>query len=301
MTLPDPIQLAGPAFILLILVEIIAARLLDRDQYELRDTAASLTMGFVNGIELLFAASLLYTVLSFIYSFRLFDIGYRWWAFALLFFAEDFCFYWFHRLSHEHRLWWAVHVNHHSSQHYNLSTALRQPWFGTVALIWLPWLPLALLGFPVPMILFQKAVNLVYQFWIHTELIGRLPRWVEAVFNTPSHHRVHHASNPRYLDANYGGTLIIWDRLFGTFIAEEAIEPCRYGIVRNIGTFNPLKIALHEWIGLVRDVAGAPGWRIRLGYLFGPPGWRPDGSGRTSATIKAEWRERQTAKDNFTA
>ncbi len=292
MTLPDPIQLAGPAFILLLLVEILAAHRLGRDIYELKDAAASLTMGFVNGIELLITTSLLYVVLSFVGQWRLFDIGYEWWAFVLIFFAEDLCFYWFHRLSHEHRIWWAVHISHHSSQHYNLATALRQPWFGSIALIWLPWVPLALIGFPVPMILFQKAVNLVYQFWIHTELIGRLPRPIEAVFNTPSHHRVHHASNSRYLDANYGGTLIIWDRLFGTFIAETEAEPCRYGIIRNIGSFNPLVIALHEWRSLVLDLIAARGWRARAGYLFGPPGWRADGTGRTSAILKAEWQQR---------
>jgi len=292
MTLPDPIQLAGPAFILLLLVEILAAHRLGREIYELKDAAASLTMGFVNGIELLVTTSLLYVVLTFVEQWRLFDIGYQWWAFVLIFFAEDLCFYWFHRLSHEHRIWWAVHVSHHSSQHYNLATALRQPWFGSIALIWLPWVPLALIGFPVPMILFQKAVNLVYQFWIHTELIGRLPRPIEAVFNTPSHHRVHHASNARYLDANYGGTLIIWDRLFGTFIAETDVEPCRYGIIRNIGSFNPLVIALHEWRSLARDLIAAPDWRARAGYLFGPPGWRADGNGRTSAILKAEWRQR---------
>ena len=294
MTLPDPIQLAGPAFILLVLIEIIAARWFARDAYELKDAAASLTMGFVNGIELIFAGGVLYAVFSAVGQWRLFDIDYRWWAFLLLFFAEDLCFYWFHRFSHEHRVWWAVHVSHHSSQHYNLTTALRQPWFGTVALIWLPWLPLALIGFPVPMILFQKAVNLVYQFWIHTELIGRMPRWFEAVFNTPSHHRVRHASNPRYLDANYGGTLIIWDRLFGTFIGESEEEPCRFGIIRNIGSFNPFHIVTHEWRNLFRDLITAPGWRTRLAYLVRPPGWNPDGSGRTSAILKAEWQQNKS-------
>jgi sterol desaturase/sphingolipid hydroxylase (fatty acid hydroxylase superfamily) len=296
MTLPDPVQLAGPAFILLVLIEIVAARWLGRESYELKDAAASLMMGFVNGIELIIAGAVLYAVFTAVGHWRLFEIGYQWWAFLLLFFAEDLCFYWFHRLSHEHRIWWAVHVSHHSSQHYNLTTALRQPWFGTVALIWLPWVPLALIGFPVPMILFQKALNLVYQFWIHTELIGRLPRWFEAVFNTPSHHRVHHASNARYLDANYGGTLIIWDRLFGTFIGETADEACRFGIIRNIGSFNPFHIVTHEWRNLFRDLAAAPDWRTRLAYLVRPPGWRPDGSGRTSAILKAEWRQQTREK-----
>ncbi len=149
-----------------------------------------------------------------VHHFALFDFGFQWWAFALIFFAEDFIYYWFHRLSHEHRFWWAAHVNHHSSCHYNLSTALRQTWTGNVAGTFLLWMPLALIGFPPELIVFQKGVSLVYQFWIHTEAVGRLPRPVEWFFNTPSHHRVHHATNPRYLDRNYAGILIIWDRLF---------------------------------------------------------------------------------------
>ncbi|RMD89524.1 MAG: sterol desaturase family protein, partial [Alphaproteobacteria bacterium] len=126
-------------------------------------------------------------------------------------------------------------------------------------------------------------------FWIHTETIGRLPRWFEAVFNTPSHHRVHHATNPRYLDSNYAGTLIIWDRLFGTFVPEDETEPCRYGIVRQLGTFNPLKVAFHEWIGILRDLFRARSLRELAGYLFGPPGWSPDGSRLTSDLLKARW------------
>jgi sterol desaturase/sphingolipid hydroxylase (fatty acid hydroxylase superfamily) len=295
MDLPDPIQLASPIFILLILIEILAVRRLGRGKYTARDSVASISMGVVNGAERLIEGSVLYLIFSFVHRFRLFEIGYAWWSFVLLFFAEDFCFYWYHRLAHEHRVWWMVHVVHHSSQHYNLSTALRQPWINTIGLTWLPWLPLALLGFPPLMIFFQMALNLVYQFWIHTELIDRMPRWYEAIFNTPSHHRVHHAANPRYLDANYGGTLMIWDRLFGTFIGEEKTEPCRYGLVRNIDSFNPLKIALHEPVSLIRDIRAATSWRARLGHLFGPPGWQPDGTGRTSAVIKEEWRRAAAA------
>jgi hypothetical protein len=138
------------------------------------------------------------------------------------------------------------------------------------------------------MVLFVGGLNLIYQFWIHTELIGKLGP-IEWIFNTPSHHRVHHATNPRYLDANYAGALIVWDRMFGTFVPEVDEEKCRYGIVKNLGTFNPLVISFHEWIGIAKDLASAKSGREVLGYLFGPPGWSPDGSRMTSKMIKERW------------
>jgi len=213
-------------------------------------------------------------------------------AWVVLFFLDDFTYYWFHRISHECRFWWAAHVNHHSSQHYNLSTAIRQSWSSVVVGTWMPWIPLAWIGFPPTMILTAQGFNLFYQFWIHTETVDRLPRWFEFWFNTPSHHRVHHASNPRYLDRNYGGVLIIWDRLFGTFVEESRDEKVRYGIVHNIDTFNPVRIAFHEWIAMLRDLLAARSLREAVAVVFGPPGWRADGRGATSAAIRAEWAAR---------
>ena len=206
-----------------------------------------------------------------------------------IFFLEDLTYYAFHRLSHERRIWWAAHVNHHSSQHYNLSTALRQTWTGGIAGTWALWLPLAWLGFSPAQIAVQQGISLVYQFWIHTEAIGRMPAWFEAVFNTPSHHRVHHARNPRYLDRNYAGILIIWDRMFGTFQPELDEEKCRYGIVKNLGGFNILRVAFHEWIAIGKDLAGSRSPREVLGYVFGRPGWSPDGSRETSEVLRAQW------------
>jgi sterol desaturase/sphingolipid hydroxylase (fatty acid hydroxylase superfamily) len=284
--LPDPVVLAIPAFIGLALLEILVARLRGSASYELRDTAASLSMGLINLVQGILFAGLIWSSLEACYRIRLFDVPVTWWSWGLLIFAEDLTYYWFHRLSHEHRIWWAAHVNHHSSQHYNLSTALRQTWTGNLAFTWVLWLPLALAGFPPALIIFQRGVNLVYQFWIHTEQVRRLPAWFEAVFNTPSHHRVHHATNPEYLDRNYAGIFIIWDRLFGTFAPERDAEPCRYGIVKNIGSFNPLIIAFHEWADLIRDAVAARGWRARLGHVFGPPGWTPDGRGQTADAIR---------------
>jgi sterol desaturase/sphingolipid hydroxylase (fatty acid hydroxylase superfamily) len=287
----DPVTLAIPVFVLAIVAEITLARAGKlRARYEVRDTAASLAMGLGSNLAGLLVGGLVLAASVWVYQHRLFDIPMTAiWAWAAVFLLEDLTYYAFHRISHERRFWWAAHVNHHSSQHYNLSTALRQTWSGGVAGTWLLWLPLSLLGFPPAMVAIQKGVSLIYQFWIHTEAIGKTPRWFEAVFNTPSHHRVHHARNPRYLDRNYAGVLIVWDRLFGTFQPELDAEPCRYGIVRNLATFNPLRIAVHEWWGMVADLWNARTWRDAAGYLFGPPGWSPDGSRETSAMLKAQW------------
>ena len=288
----DPVTLATPAFILLVILEIVLGRMkAAKAYYEAKDTAASLAMGFGSTIAGALTGGAIVAASLWIYQHRLFNIPMTAiWAWVALFFLEDMTYYWFHRISHERRFWWASHVNHHTSQHYNLSTALRQTWTGQVAGTWLLWLPLSLLGFPPGMVAIQKGVSLVYQFWIHTETIGRLHPAFEAVFNTPSHHRVHHARNPRYLDRNYAGILIIWDRMFGTFQPELDEEPCRYGIVKNLGDFNILRAAFHEWIGLGQDLLRYRSPREALGYLFGPPGWSPDGSRETSAMIKARWR-----------
>jgi sterol desaturase/sphingolipid hydroxylase (fatty acid hydroxylase superfamily) len=293
----SPVTYAVPLFVLLILGEIAFARIRRKGDevgdvvYEATDTRTSLLMGLGSNIIGTLTVGLSIPAILYAWEHRLFDIPMTAiWAWVLLFFLEDFTYYWFHRLAHERRFWWASHVNHHSSQHYNLSTALRQQWTGNLSGTWLLWLPLGFLGFPPAMIAIQGGVSLVYQFWIHTEVIGKMPRWFEAVFNTPSHHRVHHARNPRYLDSNYAGILIIWDRLFGTFVNEEQADPCRYGIVRNLGDFNILRVAFHEWAGLFKDVLSARSPREVIGYLFGPPGWSPDGSRQTSKMLKAQWQ-----------
>ncbi len=290
--LPDPVAFAIPAFMLLILAEVWWSHRRDPQNYELRDTAASLAMGLGNFALGIAYGGIVYGATKWVWRYRLADLHATWWVYVLLVLTEDFIYYWFHRLSHEHRVWWAAHVNHHSSQHLNLSTALRQSWTGNLAFVWVLWLPLAWIGFPPGLIAFQKGISLIYQFWIHTEAVTRLPAWVEFVFNTPSHHRVHHASNARYLDRNYAGILIIWDRMFGTFVAESGDEPCRYGITHNLATFNPLRIAFHEWMAMARDVVRARSWRARAMYVLGPPGWSEDGSRHTSDEIRSAWRAR---------
>jgi sterol desaturase/sphingolipid hydroxylase (fatty acid hydroxylase superfamily) len=286
----DPVATAVPLFAVLVIAEMLATRAgRIKATYEARDTAASLLMGFGNLVAKLLTGGVGVAATLWAHEHALFDIGWVWWAWPVAFLAEDFCYYWFHRISHERRWFWASHVIHHSSRHYNLSTALRQTWSGTVSMTFLFWLPMAFLGFEPAMIAFFSGLSLVYQFWIHTEAIDRLGP-LEAVLNTPSHHRVHHATNPRYLDANYAGVLIVWDRLFGTFVEEDPAEPPRYGIIANLSTFNPVRIALHEWVAMAKDVWRARGWRERLGFVLGPPGWTPDASRDTSASLKAAWR-----------
>ncbi len=152
------------------------------------------------------------------------------------------------------------------------------------------------MGFPLGMLALVGGINLVYQFWIHTEAIGKLPRWFEAVMNTPSHHRVHHATNAKYLDANYAGVFIVWDRMFGSFVEEDIAEKPRYGIVKNLATFNPVTVAFHEFIGIAKDLKSARSLREIVGYIFAPPGWSPDGSRETSDSIKARWAQYRSAQ-----
>ena len=268
-----------------------------RGHYEWRDTLASIGMRLGNYTTNVLLAGVAVAMFAFFYEHKLFEISAASpLAWVALFFLDDFAYYWFHRASHECRFWWAAHVNHHSSQHYNLSTAIRQPWTGVLVGTWAPWFPLALLGFPPEMIFTMSGFSLLYQFWLHTEAIRRMPRWYEYLFNTPSHHRVHHASNPGYVDRNYSGTLMVWDRLFGTFAAERDEEPCRYGLIKNIDTFNPIKIAFHEWAAMARDVSSARSPREAFKYMFGPPGWRPDGQGPTADNLRAAWRAEQEAR-----
>lgn len=285
----DPVALAVPFFVIGIACEMIFVRWRGKtDTYEVRDTAASLFMGIGSIIVLGLTAWIAVDATIAVYEARLFDIGWSWWSMVLCFLGSDLIYYWGHRLCHERRIWWAFHVPHHSSQHFNLATTLRQEWTANLALIWITKLPLLFIGFPPAMLALFAGIIGVYQLWIHTEQVGKIGP-LEWVLNTASHHRVHHATNPRYLDSNHGGVLIIWDRIFGTFVEECEEEPCVYGIVTNIDTFNPLRIVLHEYVAMARDIWNARSWIEVVGYIFGPPGWSPDGSRLTSRDIKGNW------------
>ena len=294
----DPVAYAIPGFVVLVLLEMVWARYRRPEAYEPKDTLTSLAMGLGSTVAgLLFGGAVL-AFFVWLYQFRIFDFGAEWWtvwwAWPLCFVLDDLSYYWFHRLAHRVRFMWASHVNHHTSQHYNLSTALRQTWTGVFALNFAFSAPLVLLGFHPVMIAVVSGFNLIYQFWIHTEAIGRMPRWFEAVMNTPSHHRVHHAVNPLYLDRNFAGVFIVWDKLFGTYEPEVDEHRPRYGIVKQLGSFNLLWVAAHEWIGIARDVWHAP-WGHKLSYALREPGWSHDGSRKTSATIRTEWEARQAS------
>jgi sterol desaturase/sphingolipid hydroxylase (fatty acid hydroxylase superfamily) len=293
--MPDPnfpniILYAIPFFVIAMLLEVYVTIKQGIKTYDPKDAFSSIAMGLGNVFLGFFSKALVLLAFLFIYqNFRLFTIPIAWWSFVLIFFADDLAYYCFHRISHECRLFWASHVVHHSSQHYNLSTALRQTWSGGfyTFIFWL-WLPL--LGFHPGMIMLQMSISLLYQFWIHTETIEKMPKWFEAVFNTPSHHRVHHGSNPLYLDRNHAGILIIWDRFFGTFQPELKDEKVVYGLVKNIDTYNPVKIAFTEWIDMFKDVFfSRKSLKSRLLYLFKPPGWRHDGTGQSSDDLRNEW------------
>jgi sterol desaturase/sphingolipid hydroxylase (fatty acid hydroxylase superfamily) len=291
----NPLEYAVPGFVALVALEMLWARRRNREAYEPRDTLISLAMGLGSNVSGLLTAGAVGALYLWIWQFRAFEIGWAWWAWGLCFVLDDMAYYWFHRFAHRVRFMWASHVNHHSSQHYNLSTALRQTWTGTIALGFLFRIPLLLIGFHPGMIFFCAGLNLIYQFWFHTEAIGKCPRWFEAVMNTPSHHRVHHATNPLYLDRNYAGVFIVWDKLFGTFQPELESERIHYGIVKQLGSFNLLWVAFHEWIGIARDLGSAP-WGSKLGYVWRPPGWTHDGSRDTSDAIRERWLERQEAQ-----
>jgi sterol desaturase/sphingolipid hydroxylase (fatty acid hydroxylase superfamily) len=238
--------------------------------YERKDTVASLSMLVGSVAVNLATMSALDRLNRRLFKRRISAIGSRRGSLLGAMVLWDFLYYWEHRFMHVIRVFWAHHVSHHSSERYNLSTALRQPW-SSFLMQWV-FVPMPLLGFPAAKVRRAAQLNLLYQYWIHTEVVDRLPAKAEAILNTPSHHRVHHGANRQYLDKNYGGILIVWDKLFGTF--EPEVRRVKYGLTKNISTFNPVRIAYHEFASLARDVARARSWRERVRYIFGRPGWQ---------------------------
>jgi len=272
------IFIAIPMFVLFLVIEAVSYRLRPEDDelgYAMQDTVTSLSMGIGSRIWGLLWDVAALLGLSAAYALTPLRIDmHSPWAWVALLVAEDLCYYCFHRASHRVRLFWASHVVHHSSQYYNLSTALRQEWTGLGTFVF--WVPLALVGFPVWAIYLQQSISLIYQFFLHTERIQLLPRPIELVLNTPSHHRVHHGVNDQYLDKNYAGIFIVWDRMFGTF--EPEVERPRYGITKQLSTFNPFRVGFHEWYVMGHDVRHATRFRDKVGYVLRNPGWQPSAS-----------------------
>jgi sterol desaturase/sphingolipid hydroxylase (fatty acid hydroxylase superfamily) len=277
----DPVLFAIPFFLLLLILEWTAARKLEHIEagrspsgaFHTRDSWASINMGLVSIATTAawkFVALLGYAAIyAYLAPWHLPSTAWYTWVIAIL--GVDLSFYTYHRIAHRVRLIWATHQSHHSSEYFNFATALRQKWNNSGEILMWVWLPL--LGVPPWMVFASWSVNLIYQFWIHTEHIGKLWRPVEFVFNTPSHHRVHHGMDPEYLDKNYGGIFIIWDRLFGSFQPELA-RP-HYGLTKPVNTFNIWKLQTHEYAAIARDVRSTPRWRDKMAYIFGPPGWEP--------------------------
>jgi sterol desaturase/sphingolipid hydroxylase (fatty acid hydroxylase superfamily) len=285
-----------PLMVLFALAEALWLRYRGRQAYAWRESAASLGVAIGQRVAGLATAGMMVGTLLLLWQHRVFTLPLNNpLSLPALFLGVEFFYYWHHRISHESRWFWASHAVHHSPQHFNLSAAYRLGWTGAASGAALFYAPLVLLGFHPAAVFATLTLNLLYQFWLHTTLVPTLG-WFDKIFNSPSNHRVHHGVNPRYLDTNYGGVLIVFDRLFGTYMAERADEPVRYGLVKQLNSYNPFVIALHEWFAILRDLRKARSWSDALGYLFARPGWRPDGKGQTSADLKRAAHAAQTTR-----
>ena len=268
----NPIVLSIPIFFILIGIELLIERFTNKDLYRFPDAIANISCGItsqLSGLFLTFLGIGIYTILF--EQFAFFHLQATWYYWIILFLLVDLAYYWGHRMSHEVNLFWGGHVVHHQSEEYNLSVALRQSSLQTV------WtfafnLPIALLGFDPMHFVLVSAFNTLYQFWIHTETIGKMG-WFEYVFNTPSHHRVHHGRNPKYIDKNHAGSLIIWDKMFGTFQPEE--EKPTYGITKPINSWNPVFANVSHYVEMSKDLKRISSWSDKFKYLFMKPGWMP--------------------------
>lgn len=272
----NPVILSIPIFLVLIGAEVIYDRIKNRRMYRLNDAVTNISCGIVEQITGLFAKVFTVAAYHLVYTqLALFEIPNTWVFWLLAFLGVDFFYYWAHRMSHQVNFMWLGHVVHHQSEDYNLSVALRQSTFQKVFTFYF-YFPLAVLGFPTEWFLLIAAYNLLYQFWIHTEVIGNLGPF-EYIFNTPSHHRVHHGRDPKYIDKNHGGSLIIWDRLFGTFQKEEEVPT--YGITKPTATFNAVYANFKPFQELWAEMKQLPGWKNKLMLAIKPPGWWPESMG----------------------
>lgn len=277
-----------PFMVILIVAELLFSHFYNRKLYTKGDIFINLvctSWNFLN--DLLFRGVTLF-VLIWVNSFQIFEFSHNgivYWL--LLFLAEDLSYYVLHCADHYVRLFWATHSTHHSSEKFNLTVAIRssvfQPFYR-----FLFFMPIALLGFDALDIVFMYAATQVYGFWVHTEVVGKLHPIFEYIFVTPSHHRVHHASNTKYLDSNMGMVLIIWDRIFGTFVEEDENEPVKFGLTQNVESFHPFKVVFFEWKNLLLDIKKAPSILLKLNYIFKPPGWSHDGSKKTTSQLRKE-------------
>ncbi len=293
------ILLSTPFYLIIIGLEILLSNIQRTHNYTIRNTVQNVYLMLVNScIDLLFRSIYIGIIFTFFFNHRILSIGTGWYYWVLLFIAEDFMYYWLHRVDHFCRLFWATHVTHHSSEKYNLTVGFRssvmEPLYRFVYFI-----PLAACGFKPWDIAFVYSATQIWGILVHTEKIKSMG-WLEYILVTPSHHRVHHASNPKYLDKNMGMFLIIWDKLFGTFqpeLPEEAYQPIKYGLTKPLEKETPLSLIFHEWNHLVKDISRKDiTWKERWKYLFNPPGWSHDGSRLTSKQLRE--KETHSKKEN---
>lgn len=265
---PQLIMWAVPLMIFFTVVEYLVSRWQHRDDiYDHKELRGSVLIGLGNLASNYFTKLLLFSLTVFLYNLIPWRQHFVWWMFFPCYIIHDFCSYWAHRMSHEQRIWWATHVPHHSANHYNLAVSFRLSWIQQLKILF--FVPVILLGFH-PLIFFVvNQVAVLFQYWVHTEYIGRLHPWIEYIFATPSNHRVHHGSQEKYLDKNYGATFIIWDRIFGTYVPEQ--ERPVYGLTTPIYSANPFYLVFHEVVDIIKDVRSARSWRQRLWYIFGSP------------------------------
>lgn len=277
--------IATPFVLGLVVLEVLLCLKKDNGYYEFQDSVASLGTAIINQCVNVLVAVLWYPVLGWLSAHGLFEVKPSWWTGLALFLGVDFLFYWFHRFGHRTNVGWAAHMPHHSTEELNYAVALRASVTQRFFSFFFYW-PLAALGFDAEWVIGMVAFHLVLQLIPHTRVVPKLPNWIESWMNTPSHHRVHHARNERYLDKNYGGFLIVWDKLFGTF--EPETEACSYGVTSPPNTWDPTFINFQVWRDVVKDAWHAPRWFDKLRIWFMPTGWRPDG---VPERKKGAWRD----------
>ena len=280
------LMLLSPLFFAVVAVEWWHFRQRDRRSakpvYDLRDSLDSMTLGGVyTALDVVLVLAFVLPAMGWVFEHhRISTIELTPLSFLALYLGVEFCYYWFHRASHRIRWFWCAHVVHHGSEHMNFTAAMRQSWLYTFAGNWLFYVPMVWIGFEPKAVLLALSINLGYQFFVHTQWVDKLHPLIELIFNTPSHHRAHHGRNERYIDKNYGGTLIVFDRLFGTFVEEtEAVD---YGLVRQVHTHNPLWLTLHEWVAMWRDLMRPGPLGLRLKHLWAPPEWDRPGAALTT-------------------
>ena len=260
-------------------------------QYSLKDTASNVALALMHEVGEGLAAILTMAIYYWLFDFRVFDIPNTLWAFVLLFVLQDFCYYWFHRASHRVRWMWASHVVHHSSEQLNFSTAFRQSVTYPISGMWVFWVPLVMLGFEPMTVISVVLLNLAYQFFVHTQLSPKFST-LGKIFNTPSHHKVHHSRNPEYIDMNYAGTLIIWDKMFGTFAEERDEVVCEFGITRQFKSHNPISLSFHEWKNMFNDMTTRNKTLTqRFKHLWAAPEWQPEQRPKVKVSLQSQPRK----------